>query len=117
MDPVLKPPILGFSTSVRPDPPIANAVLVGWRNSCMDFDQLLLMTGSWIFFGAFLKELFGKLLWVLFALGFPVDVDFLVLCIFFDVVRASPLRSYSLFSRLELEFAAQEMEDSPPMVE
>ncbi|GMH05998.1 hypothetical protein Nepgr_007838 [Nepenthes gracilis] len=103
LDPVLKPPILGYSTSMRPDPPIANAVLVSWRNSCMDFDQLLLMTGSWILLEHLLNELFEKLLWVLSALGFPVDADFLVTASSFDAAEAGR-RGLILCSLLEPEY-------------
>ncbi|GMH21271.1 hypothetical protein Nepgr_023113 [Nepenthes gracilis] len=39
LDPVLKPPAACCSTTMRPVLPNDNVVLVGWRNSSVDFDR------------------------------------------------------------------------------
>ncbi|GMH15487.1 hypothetical protein Nepgr_017328 [Nepenthes gracilis] len=73
---------------MRPDPPIANTVWVGWRNNSIAYDQLLRLTGSWVLLELLLDDLFGQTdVGATSALGFSVDADFFVATFFSDAIE------------------------------
>ncbi|GMH12932.1 hypothetical protein Nepgr_014773 [Nepenthes gracilis] len=90
---------------MRPDPPIANAMLVGWRNSCMDFDRFIFDDmKSGLLWSFFLMELFENLFVgaICTRISYLLQISWLPHLLLIFLKRAA--RGLILCSLLELEY-------------